>query len=1110
MNFQDILFVAHYECRMLKRNFAFILLCIIGIVGISVFHILAHSVWKVFPFQVDIPAAIPYTNAYLFCVFQSFALLFLGGSFFKRDQEKGTNDVFFARPVGNVEYILGKFLALVQLFLILAIVSGSIALLINFFASKAICNPWYYLFYFLTLTLPVTLFIAAFSVLVKVCIRNQALSLFLLLFFWGASILFLPNVQYGLFDFMASGVPNIFSGIVGHPALGSYLLQRLIYILFACLCLIGIVRMYPRASNSFMLPLKACRWGLFVFTISILFCWAYLNPFYQQNKARKNYTGIYKSYDATPKVSVRAHDITFRQEGTHYIASSLLEVENMNEERVDSLLFYLNPGLRVTRSRIAGDNRAFRQNEQVVVISYSLEPGETCSLILDYEGIPVSDICYLDIPDKIFYGLNRIDYFLNPGRCFLFLDAELTLMTPEALWYPTSVPVVNMTQPYLTVPDYTVYNLKVLNPSGRTIVSQGEEYSRGDTVCFTNDRPLVSISLVAGDLACERIESDSGRFECYYAKGKYLLQGVCDASEEGRKSGVERLWRFIPELTISREKYPFDKLVMVEHPLSYASFRRPWKSISNYACPEMYFFPEKKDRVKIDFNKVLVESMMDRTLPEMERELFFEKMRPFFITRFPKIPQEVFAVQSKDYPLMNGIISAFDWNPRLENKQRLRVADDMEVIEYLSGKSMREVIDDPDAFGIMNNMIRLKSEQLRDYILTQMTWDEFLNFMSDFIHKYRYRNVRLETLCAECQEKTGVDIFPWIDKCYNEKGVPSFVVKDVKTYFTVSGEETVIYLSFKIWNKGGADGVASMLKLDRFTPEAFFRSGNNMRVLHGNNSWKEWIFKSILVPSGRCLDICVIADTLALGRDDANNYLAMMGKMYWLTFNFSGNYPSNRGFQVSIDNRTLVESVNTGISSIDSSVFLPLPGTIIVDNEDPGFRITEEQLLFSRNLEKQKYSKRYPPLPRWTLFIDREAYGDVVQSYYCKGAGGGKAKIEWNASIEEAGTYELFIYYFWVSRDPIRWGNFPLHHYTFHHEGLVDNIYMNPNVQQNDVAVHYATGVKEEYKVDFYKLWIPVGKYTLAPGEVKLVLHDNGLSAGQILYADAVKWVKVE
>lgn len=65
-------------------------------------------------------------------------------------------------------------------------------------------------------------------------------------------------------------------------------------------------------------------------------------------------------------------------------------------------------------------------------------------------------------------------------------------------------------------------------------------------------------------------------------------------------------------------------------------------------------------------------------------------------------------------------------------------------------------------------------------------------------------------------------------------------------------------------------------------------------------------------------------------------------------------------------------------------------------------------------------------MPRWTLFVGDEAYGDVVQSYYCKGAGGGKAKIEWNTSIHDAGIYELFVYYWKISGDE-RWSNIPLH-----------------------------------------------------------------------------------
>ena len=1111
MDFQDILLVACYERRLINRSFTFMLLCFVGIIGISAFHLFAHSIWRTFPFQVDIPAAMPYVNAYLFCVFQSFALLFLGGDFLKRDIKYNTNDVFFSRPIGNAEYILGKFLALVQFFLMLAVVIGGIAWAINLFASKAVCNFGYYVFYFLTLTLPVTLFVAAFTILVRVYIKNQALSLFFLFVFWGGTVLLLPHFLHGAFDFLAAGIPNTFSAIVGHPALGSYLVQRLMFVSCSFCCIVFIIRKYPRASNFLFLSSRTGKIGIIAGGMIVLCIWLFLYPFYQMNKVRKNYVEIYKYYDSLPKVSVRTHDITFRQEKDRYLASSRLEIENMNEKTIDTLLFYLNPGLNVSGLRISGKNYSFRRHEQIVLVPYSLGTKEKCVLEMDYGGALTSDICYPDIPDDNFYRLDRMDFFLNPGRHYMYLTSDYTLITPEVLWYPTSAPVVNMTQPYLAVSDYTIYTLRVINPFGQMVISPGKKNVQGDTICFYNDLPLVGISLVCGDLERMCIESDSGRFECYYTKGKALLQGIQDVSDEGKKWGVERVWRFIPQLTVSREKYPFDKMVLVEHPLGYMSFQRPWKSISNYACPEVYFFPEKKDRVRVNFNEMLAQSTVYDNLLKIEEEFFFEKFRPFLRARFPKIPQELFSILSKDYPLMNGIISAFDWDPRFKRHDRSRVLNEMEALEYLSRNSLAEAIRDPDAFDMMDVIIQLKSEQLREYILTQTTWDTLSNFMSGFVDKYRYQNIHGETLCKDFYESTRVDILPWMNKCYNEKGIPRFVIQEPNTYFTSSGEETIVYLSFKIWNKGNLDGCVSLWQEDGFSPSFFLENKHDFDrifVFHRKNGWKEWIFKSIFIPLGKGMDICIPVDTLPMVINDARNYFGIMGRGYKLSYIFSGNYPGDYGFESQL--RPLPSSKDTGVFELDTSLFLPPPGIIIVDNEDPGFRIFEEQLLFSRSLEKRKYSKHSPPLPRWALFIDRESYGDVVRSFYCKGAGGGKAKLEWSASIQEGGMYELFVYYQWALNDPVWFANQPLHHYTFHHGEVKDDIFLEPKGIERNVTIRYADGGEEKAKAESFSYWIPVGKYVLAPGDVKLVLHDNGLAAGQMLYADAVKWVKVE
>ena len=38
--------------------------------------------------------------------------------------------------------------------------------------------------------------------------------------------------------------------------------------------------------------------------------------------------------------------------------------------------------------------------------------------------------------------------------------------------------------------------------------------------------------------------------------------------------------------------------------------------------------------------------------------------------------------------------------------------------------------------------------------------------------------------------------------------------------------------------------------------------------------------------------------------------------------------------------------------------------------------------------------------------------------------------------------------------------------------------------------------------------WVPVGIYYLKKGKVKMKLYDRGAFPGQLIFADAVKWVK--
>ena len=92
MNINYIRLVAHYERVLLRRNLIFTIFTLF-IIGCTLsFHIYFHSEWNVPHPPVNIPAVIPFTNAYLFSILQALAVIFLAGDFINQHKKKSTND----------------------------------------------------------------------------------------------------------------------------------------------------------------------------------------------------------------------------------------------------------------------------------------------------------------------------------------------------------------------------------------------------------------------------------------------------------------------------------------------------------------------------------------------------------------------------------------------------------------------------------------------------------------------------------------------------------------------------------------------------------------------------------------------------------------------------------------------------------------------------------------------------------------------------------------------------------------------------------------------------------------------------------------------------------
>ncbi|MCR9012865.1 ABC transporter permease/M1 family aminopeptidase [Gabonibacter chumensis] len=1128
MNLKELNIVAGYERKMMTRNFVFVLLAFLLAGGILSFHVFAHSYWRVdsYAFRADIPSAVPYVNAYLFCVFQAFFAIFIAGDFIKRERSRRTNDALLSRPVGNAEYVLGKGLAVVEVLIMLDIVLMVLTGMLHVFVIDSVFSPLLYLFYFFTLTLPAILFTTALVVCVKTFVRSRIFALLGLLLYLWASLALFPFFAHGVADFTASRVPNIFSPLAGHPGMWSYLLQRMIFVWIAlglfALSVVGFKRLTDRRRRSGLI-ISVC------FGASIVTGFVYLFPFERQSELRGRYRSVYERYDNVPKVNTVEHEITFRQEGERLSSGSRLLIENRNATAVDTVLFYLNPGLELSGLMIDGKELPFEREGQVIVVPCGMQPGGRSIVTMKYSGKIEGSICYPEIRDGEF---NAMDFnnLLCFGHRFFFLTDDFTLLTPETIWYPTTIPVVNVGIPWISRRDYTLYKLNVINPDRKTIISQGEMSERGDTTCFDNERNLFGIVLVAGDMDKERFRDTDFLSEYYYPRGEVPCRGAFQASEEGKKRSVEKIkWMFV-----TYYKYPYDKVALVEVPVSYHAFIRPWREGTDYVHPELFLVPERRTsqlgggeemlrrRIRNERSRLMSKGIKDTPLPDVEADIIVDNFEMFyqagperdFFSWLPLVKKNKgrgsitadswnkyecsflgregnMLLSSSRYPMINSIFKAMKPD-KITGITEVKVARDMEAIEYFSGNSLEQAFQPGAKIPGMKDVVRVKGVDLWNR-LRNLTGDSLFWFVDDFEKRYKYREVDFDVFCDELDRRFNIDVYPVLSAWYTGKGVPAFVIRDIEINENRNEKRATIY--FKIWNKSDVEGLVRV----------------DYQYIMQTGLAQKGVLRYVAVAPRACVEVALAAQLKGY-----SNY-------FFLSTGFSRNIPE----EFSVWNPGKVWVDRDTIREVDTTYFSPVK-EIIVDNEDEGFVIHEERSSYFEKPGKDKKYNLYPPKQsewRWTLFVSDHAYGDVVKSFYSKAGGSGKSRVEWNASIREAGTYELFIKHVPTGGNSLSFRNDPSVEYSFFHDGVEDKIFFIPpeeteTKREYDFTVRLcrADGGEEEFKLnqeeergsDFNNGWFASGKYELSPGDVKVVLQDKGLLPGKVLNADAVKWVKVE
>lgn len=309
----NITSIAKYEITTLLRSWFFRIFALIAIAVLFFFNLATLIMnnggnWSI----KAISSVIPYVNLIMLNTVQAIIAIFLASDFLKRDKKLDTTDVIYIRSMSNGEYVAGKTIGNLVVFIILNLVVLSEVLIFNLIAEDIPVNWMAYLEYFLIISLPTLIFILGLSFFVMSVLKNQAITFILLLGYVAVTIFYLNTKYYFLFDYMAYSLPLLNSDFIGFGNLHTVIVHRGMYACFGAAFIfltVSLLKRLPQSPYSNKVTLIP---ALVFFIGGIWLGKMHVSSFIQNQELRTNMRLLNDANQATPRLKIESYTSTLR------------------------------------------------------------------------------------------------------------------------------------------------------------------------------------------------------------------------------------------------------------------------------------------------------------------------------------------------------------------------------------------------------------------------------------------------------------------------------------------------------------------------------------------------------------------------------------------------------------------------------------------------------------------------------------------------------------------------------------------------------------------------------------------------------------------------------
>lgn len=1109
ISIHNIRSIAHYETKTLLRSWFFRIFAILAMVFLSFFNfgVLIESNGGAGQWAIKgLPSIIPYTNLLFLNVVQAVIAIFLASDFLKRDKKLDTTEVIYMRPMTNGEYVIGKTLGNLVVFIVLNLIILSIALIFNLITKNTSVNWLAYGAYFLVISVPTLIFIMGLSFLIMSLIRNQAVTFVVLLGYVAISLFYLQDKVYYLFDYMAFNIPLTFSDFVGFGNLQTILIHRGMYFCLGLGFIFYTILLLRRLPHSDSMRIFSFIFGTIALAGGIYLGSLHIGSFLKNQDQREEMISLNDQFLDVKQLAISDYDIQLTHQGESIACEARLEARNDGNETLSTVLFSLNPGLKLNRLIVNGKEQAFERKLGLIELTgLKVEPGEQLTFVFSYDGNINEAACFLDIDDETRQEAYR-NFMYQIDKRHAFITPDYVLLTRENNWYPIPGAGFGVKNKQWLSRQFSNYRLEVNTRPGLTAVSQGTVEEDGNRFVFSNSHAQSQISLAIGAYERMNKEIDGLEFSIYYRKGHdYFSEFFEEIKDTIPGIITETIQDFERNVDLY---YPFERFSLVEVPIQFYSYERVLSGAREQIQPEMILYPEKgllideadfygrmdqrrrwggrddenltteekKIRVLQNFLATFTQAQgrpdFSRSQGEVQIE---EKQNPFYA--FPLFYNYAFYIRSDRWPVADRVFEAYKKqataNPGMGWMRDLQgMSEDEQGNLALLSQSFEEILDDPAHKQIVDNVIQLKGKALFSIIKRKAEEEAFEDFLYDYLRGVKFRASSIRDFNDAILDEFGIDLIPYMEGWFSSTRLPAFLVGSVNAVNVLDGDQLKTMVKFKVSNTEDVEGIISV---------EFRLGGGPGGRFGGGGGSPETINKLIHLQGNQTKEVSYLLS----GTPRGANINTLTSK----------NIPSE--IRLPLDN--IEEDKKAvpyeGESIVDRPVRIAEDNEIILDNEDPGFVVVgedETSLLRKLLIKEEESTSKYSGFsgwraPRnWTLTTHSSFYGAYIRSaYYLRSGEGGKVAT-WNVPIVEEGFYQVYAHIYKEEGRGRRGDDGGEYHFIVHHD-------------DGD----------EEALVDLKTAeagWNYLGGYYFSPDTAKIELTNQ--SEARMVVADAIKLIK--